>query len=140
MVHQADRRSYGPVWSLRILLRRTDGTDWQCLWFDWALAYPTQPAREWTSCPEGRFTIDEIQEGDSTPQPYVSFQRLPLIKGSDTNLISPALERAKLLDKADFFETAHTAAAKSGQSAPPVDLDNVDTHFITFIEAVNIQG
>jgi ubiquitin carboxyl-terminal hydrolase L3 len=49
------------------------------------------------------------------------------------------LERAKLLDEADFFEAAHTAAAQSGQSAVPTDLD-VDTHFITFIEAENSKG
>lgn len=57
-----------------------------------------------------------------------------------SSLYGLALERAKMLDEADFFETAHTAAAKSGQSAPPVDLDNVDTHFLTFIEAVNSKG
>jgi hypothetical protein len=50
-----------------------------------------------------------------------------------------ALERAKLLDEADFFTSAHTAAAQAGQSAVPTDLD-VDTHFIAFIEAINDQG
>jgi ubiquitin carboxyl-terminal hydrolase L3 len=49
------------------------------------------------------------------------------------------MERAKLLDEADFFQAAHTAAARTGQSAVPTDLD-VDTHFIAFIEATNSQG
>lgn len=45
-----------------------------------------------------------------------------------------------MLEEADFFETAHTSSAKSGQSAPPVDLDDVKSHFIAFIEATNSQG
>jgi len=55
------------------------------------------------------------------------------------NLTGVAVERATLLDNADFFQAAHTAAASSGQSAVPTDLD-VDTHFITFIEALNDKG
>lgn len=55
-------------------------------------------------------------------------------------LIESALERAKALEEADFFETAHTAGAKAGQSAAPTDLDDVDHHFLTFIEAVNDKG
>lgn len=55
------------------------------------------------------------------------------------NLTGVAVERATLLDNADFFQAAHTAAASSGQSAVPTDLD-VDTHFITFIEALNEKG
>ena len=47
--------------------------------------------------------------------------------------------RAKLLDEADFFQVAHTAAAQTGQSAVPDDLD-VDTHFIAFVQAENDQG
>jgi ubiquitin carboxyl-terminal hydrolase L3 len=43
------------------------------------------------------------------------------------------------LDTTDFFSAAHTAAAQTGQSAVPEDLD-VDTHFIAFIEAVNDAG
>jgi ubiquitin carboxyl-terminal hydrolase L3 len=50
-----------------------------------------------------------------------------------------AVDRAKLLDEADFFEAAHSAAAQAGQSAVPEDLD-VDTHFIAFIEAENAKG
>ncbi|WOO85633.1 Ubiquitin carboxyl-terminal hydrolase isozyme L3 [Vanrija pseudolonga] len=50
-----------------------------------------------------------------------------------------ALDRAKLLDEADFFESAHTAAAQAGQSAVPDDLD-VDTHFIAFVQARNAKG
>jgi ubiquitin carboxyl-terminal hydrolase L3 len=45
-----------------------------------------------------------------------------------------------LLDEADFFETAHKSAAQSGQSAVPTDLENVEEHFITFIEADNGKG
>jgi ubiquitin carboxyl-terminal hydrolase L3 len=45
-----------------------------------------------------------------------------------------------LLDEADFFETAHKSAAQSGQSAVPTDLENVEEHFITFIEAENDKG
>lgn len=44
-----------------------------------------------------------------------------------------------MLDEATFFEAAHTSAAQAGQSAVPTDLD-VDTHFITFIEALNDKG
>lgn len=45
-----------------------------------------------------------------------------------------------MLDEADFFETAHKSAAQSGQSAVPTDLENVEEHFITFIEAENVKG
>ena len=45
-----------------------------------------------------------------------------------------------MLDEADFFETAHKSAAQSGQSAVPTDLENVEEHFITFIEAENDKG
>lgn len=45
-----------------------------------------------------------------------------------------------MLDEADFFETAHKSAAQSGQSAVPIDLENVEEHFITFIEAENSKG
>ena len=45
-----------------------------------------------------------------------------------------------MLDEADFFETAHKSAAQSGQSAVPTDLENVEEHFITFIEAENAKG
>ncbi|KAL1405383.1 ubiquitinyl hydrolase 1 [Vanrija albida] len=55
-----------------------------------------------------------------------------------TEALGP-LERAKLLDEADFFESAHTAAAQAGQSAVPEDLD-VDTHFIAFVQAPNAKG
>jgi ubiquitin carboxyl-terminal hydrolase L3 len=49
------------------------------------------------------------------------------------------VDKAKKLDEATFFEAAHTAAAQTGQSAVPTDLD-VDTHFIAFVEAINDQG
>lgn len=49
------------------------------------------------------------------------------------------MERAKHLEEATFFESAHTAGAQAGQSSVPTDLD-VDEHFITFIEAVNDKG
>jgi hypothetical protein len=51
-----------------------------------------------------------------------------------------ALDRAKMLEEADFFETAHTAAAQSGQSSVPTDLEDIEPHFITFIEAINGNG
>lgn len=57
----------------------------------------------------------------------------------DIELTVSAMDRAKLLDEADFFEAAHTSAAQAGQSAVPEDLD-VDTHFIAFIEGVNGKG
>ncbi|WVQ72587.1 hypothetical protein IAR50_002145 [Cryptococcus sp. DSM 104548] len=50
------------------------------------------------------------------------------------------LERAKLLDETTFFSDAHTSAAQEGQSSVPTDLDNVDEHFIAFVEAVNEDG
>ncbi|WVR07037.1 hypothetical protein IAU60_004076 [Kwoniella sp. DSM 27419] len=53
--------------------------------------------------------------------------------------LSP-VERAKLLDEADFFTAAHTAAAQSGQSAIPEDLENVDNHFIAFVEGYDENG
>jgi ubiquitin carboxyl-terminal hydrolase L3 len=57
----------------------------------------------------------------------------------DCQLIS-ALERAKRLEGATFFEETHTNLAQSGQSAIPTDLDDVPEHFITFIEAKNDKG
>ena len=50
-----------------------------------------------------------------------------------------AIDRAKLLDEADFFEAAHSAAAQSGQSAVPDDLE-ASGHFIAFIAADNEKG
>ncbi|WWC94181.1 hypothetical protein V866_001020 [Kwoniella sp. B9012] len=62
-----------------------------------------------------------------------------LMKFKSASLPLSALDRAKLLDESDFFTQAHTSASQSGQSSIPDDLD-VDTHFITFIEAVNEKG
>lgn len=55
------------------------------------------------------------------------------------NVLLAALERAKFLESADFFESAHKAASQSGQSAVPENV-HVDTHFIAFIEAENEKG
>ncbi|RXK38291.1 ubiquitin carboxyl-terminal hydrolase L3 [Tremella mesenterica] len=63
----------------------------------------------------------------------------PLLRFKEASLPLSPLKRAELLDTADFFEAAHKAAASSGQSAVPEDLD-VDTHFITFIQASNSKG
>ncbi|KAK1924210.1 peptidase C12, ubiquitin carboxyl-terminal hydrolase [Papiliotrema laurentii] len=63
----------------------------------------------------------------------------PLRQFKAETLPLPPLERAKKLDEATFFESAHTTAAQAGQSAVPEDLD-VDTHFIAFIEAINDKG
>ncbi|GFZ43898.1 hypothetical protein JCM24511_01618 [Saitozyma sp. JCM 24511] len=71
--------------------------------------------------------------------PYALKADSSLLKFKAASLPLTGLERAKLLDEADFFEAAHTAAAQTGQSAVPTDLD-VDTHFITFIEAENLKG
>ncbi|OCF36844.1 ubiquitin carboxyl-terminal hydrolase L3 [Kwoniella heveanensis BCC8398] len=62
-----------------------------------------------------------------------------LAKFKAESLSKTPIERAKLLDEADFFTAAHTAAAQTGQSAIPEDLD-VTTHFITFVEGVNENG
>ncbi|ODN79794.1 hypothetical protein L202_03697 [Cryptococcus amylolentus CBS 6039] len=50
------------------------------------------------------------------------------------------LERAKLLDETTFFSDAHTSAAQEGQSSVPTDLENVEEHFIAFVEAINEDG
>ncbi|WVQ99418.1 hypothetical protein IAU59_006552 [Kwoniella sp. CBS 9459] len=62
-----------------------------------------------------------------------------LAKFKADSLPKTPIERAKLLDEAEFFSTAHTAAAQTGQSAIPEDLD-VTTHFIAFVEGVNEKG
>ncbi|ORX36618.1 peptidase C12, ubiquitin carboxyl-terminal hydrolase [Kockovaella imperatae] len=72
---------------------------------------------------------------------YALKQDSPLIHFKTASVPLSPLDRAKLLDKADFFEAAHTVAAQSGQSAVPQGEDvDVDTHFITFIEAENSKG
>ncbi|RSH80913.1 ubiquitinyl hydrolase 1 [Apiotrichum porosum] len=77
-------------------------------------------------------TLLNLPEGSLKPDS-------PLVKFKAETLPLDPLARAKLLDEADFFEEAHTAAAQSGQSAVPTDLD-VDTHFIAFVEATNAKG
>ena len=44
------------------------------------------------------------------------------------------LERAKLLENDTLFKNIHADTAKTGQTAPPEDLD-VDLHFTCFVEA-----
>lgn len=51
-----------------------------------------------------------------------------------------ALDRAKHLENAEFFSKAHSSALESGQTEVPQDLDNVEYHFIAFVEAVNEAG
>lgn len=49
--------------------------------------------------------------------------------------------RAKLLDETDFFTSAHTAVAQSGQSeVPSGEALNVDNHFIAFVQKTNSKG
>ncbi|WWC89359.1 uncharacterized protein L201_004281 [Kwoniella dendrophila CBS 6074] len=62
-----------------------------------------------------------------------------LMKFKSASLPLSPLDRAKLLDESNFFSEAHLSASQSGQSSIPDDLD-VDTHFITFIEATNEKG
>jgi ubiquitin carboxyl-terminal hydrolase L3 len=53
------------------------------------------------------------------------------------------LERAKALDEATFFEEAHKRVAESGQSSVPrtaEELDDVDLHFISFVEGTAADG
>ncbi|KAK4684671.1 ubiquitin carboxyl-terminal hydrolase L3, partial [Tremellales sp. Uapishka_1] len=71
--------------------------------------------------------------------PYALEPDSNLLKFKAQSLPLSPIERAKLLDTTDFFSEAHTAAAQSGQSHIPEDLD-VDTHFIAFIEAVDDNG
>lgn len=71
--------------------------------------------------------------------PYALTPDSHLVKFKQSSLPLGPVERAKLLDEADFFEAAHKAGAQTGQSAVPEDLD-IDTHFITFIEAANDKG
>jgi len=44
------------------------------------------------------------------------------------------LERAKFLESTDLFANIHAAAAASGQTAVPEDLDT-DLHFTCFVQA-----
>ena len=53
------------------------------------------------------------------------------------------IERAKALDEATFFEEAHKRVAMSGQSTAPrtaEELDDVDLHFISFVEGTAEDG
>jgi ubiquitin carboxyl-terminal hydrolase L3 len=53
------------------------------------------------------------------------------------------LERAKALNDATFFEEAHKRVAESGQSSVPrtaEELDDVDLHFISFVEGTAADG
>lgn len=61
--------------------------------------------------------------------------------GSDLDkLIKTALplkpaERAELLEETEALETAHQAAAATGDSAPPAAGDNVDLHYVCFVKS-----
>ncbi|WVO16295.1 hypothetical protein L204_103970 [Cryptococcus depauperatus] len=63
----------------------------------------------------------------------------------DTTSLTPGSELAQFkamslsMSEATFFSDAHTAAAQTGQSNVPTDLD-VDTHFIAFVEGANENG
>lgn len=106
------------------------------MWIDRLITCTAQSTYKRSICSDSRFTFDGIQRRFITACAYV----LPpgeIVSTADIGF--PALDRAKLLDEADFFEKAHTAAAQTGQSAVPTDLD-VDTHFIAFIEAPNAKG
>lgn len=52
------------------------------------------------------------------------------------------LERAKALDEATFFEEAHKRVAETGQSSVPraEELEDVDLHFISFVEGTAADG
>ncbi|GHJ85334.1 hypothetical protein NliqN6_1736 [Naganishia liquefaciens] len=61
---------------------------------------------------------------------------------SDTRDMT-GIERAKALDEATFFEDAHKRVAESGQSSVPrtaEELDDVDLHFISFVEGTAEDG
>ncbi|KAI9639769.1 uncharacterized protein MKK02DRAFT_40094 [Dioszegia hungarica] len=62
-----------------------------------------------------------------------------LVKFKQDSLSLDPAARQKLLEEADFFREAHTAATTAGQSAIPEDL-NVDGHFLAFVEARNTEG
>jgi len=48
-----------------------------------------------------------------------------------------ALERGKALEENDAIEVAHEAAAASGESKQPSQLENVNLHFLAL---VNVEG
>nr|ODN88356.1 ubiquitin carboxyl-terminal hydrolase L3 [Cryptococcus depauperatus CBS 7841] len=76
-----------------------------------------------------------LPEGDATSLTPGS----ELAQFKAMSLSMSGAERANLLEKATFFSDAHTAAAQTGQSNVPTDLD-VDTHFIAFVEGANENG
>lgn len=45
------------------------------------------------------------------------------------------LERADLLEETEALETAHQAAAQTGDTAAPAAEDNVDLHFVCFVKS-----
>lgn len=45
------------------------------------------------------------------------------------------VERAELLEETEALETAHQAAAATGDSAPPAAGDNVDLHYVCFVKS-----
>jgi ubiquitin carboxyl-terminal hydrolase L3 len=75
--------------------------------------------------------------------PYALAQDSLLAKFyQDTKDLS-GIEKAKALDAATFFEEAHKRVAESGQSAVPRtadELENVDLHFISFVEGTAADG
>lgn len=48
--------------------------------------------------------------------------------------LKPA-ERAELLEETEALETAHQAAAATGDSAPPAAGDNIDLHYVCFVKS-----
>nr|ODN97700.1 ubiquitin carboxyl-terminal hydrolase L3 [Cryptococcus depauperatus CBS 7855] len=76
-----------------------------------------------------------LPEGDTTSLTPGS----ELAQFKAMSLSMSGAERANLLEEATFFSDAHTAAAQTGQSNVPTDLD-VDTHFIAFVEGANENG
>jgi len=45
------------------------------------------------------------------------------------------LERSELLEETEALETAHQAAAATGDSAPPAAGDNIDLHYVCFVKS-----
>jgi ubiquitin carboxyl-terminal hydrolase L3 len=58
----------------------------------------------------------------------------PLMKFvKETKTLSPD-ERAKHLENTDIFATAHETSANKGQTKPPSTSEDINLHFIAFVE------
>ncbi|KAJ9125551.1 hypothetical protein QFC22_000513 [Naganishia vaughanmartiniae] len=75
--------------------------------------------------------------------PYALAQDSPLAKFYQETKDLSGVDKAKALDAATFFEEAHKRVAETGQSTVPrtaEELDQVDLHFISFVEGTAADG